>query len=242
LDHKQGTIALECITPLLSDLQYKEENCLVVFSGGQDSTTCLFWALHHFNKVQAVFFRYGQRHAIEEDSASYIANHWNIPLHILDLTTFSQIGGNSLTNNSIKISHESNSIPNTFVPGRNLIFLTYAAALAYTMDVRHLVTGVCETDYSGYPDCRQPTMTSLQNTLRLGIEKDFEIHTPLMHLSKAQTILMAQQTGAMDALAYSHTCYEGQYPPCGTCPSCLLRAKGFQEAGLEDPIFTRPMQ
>jgi 7-cyano-7-deazaguanine synthase len=128
-------------------------------------------------------------------------------------------------------------LPNTFVPGRNLVFLTYAAAFAWQRKARHLVTGVAQADYSGYPDCRQETITALQLAIRLGMERNFEIHTPLMNLSKKQTVDMARALGALEALGMSHTCYRGMRPPCGTCPACVLRAKGFSESGIADPLL-----
>ena len=128
-------------------------------------------------------------------------------------------------------------LPNTFVPGRNLIFLTYAAAYAYQRDIHHLVTGVAQTDYSGYPDCREETIAALQQAIRLGMESDVEIHTPLMHRSKKETVELACGLGALDAMALTHTCYNGERPPCGQCPACELRAKGFAEAGIEDPLL-----
>jgi 7-cyano-7-deazaguanine synthase len=223
--------------------EFKKKKCLLVFSGGQDSTTCLFWAKHFFKEVHAVFFRYGQRHSIEENSARIIAEKWDIPLTFLDINTFSQLGGNSLIDKEMDIkSTENDELPNTFVPGRNLIFMTYAAAFAYSNDIEDLITGVCETDYSGYPDCRTNTMEALESALSLGMDRTFKIHTPLMHMSKAETVVMAKELGGLSALAYSHTCYEGAFPPCGKCPSCILRAKGFAEAGLPDPILARPAE
>ena len=134
---------------------------------------------------------------------------------------------------------EETGLPNTFVPGRNLVFLTFAAALAYQQGCGHLVTGVAQTDYSGYPDCREDTLTALQQSLRLGMEFDVTLHTPLMHLSKAQTVELAREVGALEAMAYTHTCYNGVQPPCGVCPACELRAKGFAEAGIADPLVER---
>ena len=128
-------------------------------------------------------------------------------------------------------------LPNTFVPGRNLVFLTYAAAFAYQRGARHLVTGVAQTDYSGYPDCREETIAALTTAINLGMETELQIHTPLMHLSKADTVLLAQEVGALAALADTHTCYNGKRPPCGACQACLLRAKGFNEAGIADPLL-----
>lgn len=216
-----------------------KSHALVVFSGGQDSTTCLYWAKTKFDHVEAVFFDYGQRHSIEWQSALKIAEIAGIHLHKLSIPTFGEIGGNSLLDKDIEIAEGRQGLPNTFVPGRNLIFMTFAAALAWKIGATELVTGVCEADFSGYPDCRQNTMDALNQSLRLGMEWNFTIHTPLMQLSKASSILLAQEVGAFEALAYSHTCYEGQVPPCGKCPSCLLRAKGFAEAGQLDPLIQR---
>ena len=212
---------------------------LVVFSGGQDSTTCLHWALYHFDQVYAVFFDYGQRHAIEWESAQKITSLQQVPLKKLHLSAFREIGGNALTDKNINIQNSSDKLPNTFVSGRNLIFLSYAASYAYTLDISHLVTGVCQTDFSGYPDCRENTIKSLEQTLQLGMEKDFTIHTPLMHLTKAESVHMAQEYSGMESLKYSHTCYQGSFPPCGQCPACILRQKGFEEAGVADPLLER---
>lgn len=188
----------------------------------------------------AVTFDYGQRHRIELDSAKHICMLANVPQEVLPVNTFQALGGNSLTDPSNKDHGFGKSgLPNSFVPGRNLVFMTFAAAFAWKHDIQHLVTGVCQTDYSGYPDCRLDTMKALEQSLSLGMECSFHIHTPLMHLSKKQSILLAQDVGAMEALAYSHTCYNGVFPPCGTCPSCILRAKGFEEAGIVDPLLER---
>jgi 7-cyano-7-deazaguanine synthase len=215
------------------------EKALVVFSGGQDSTTCLHWALHHFKQVYAVFFDYGQRHVIEWESAHKIAALQKVPLKKLHISAFKEIGGNALTNKDIHIQASSETLPNTFVPGRNLIFLSYAASYAYTLGISQLVTGVCQTDFSGYPDCREETIRALEKTLCLGMEKELTIHTPLMYITKAESVHMAQKYSAMESLKYSHTCYQGTFPPCGTCPSCVLRQKGFEEAGVHDPLLER---
>lgn len=236
---------------------------LVVFSGGQDSTTCLHWALETFASVEAVFFDYGQRHASEERAAQEIARRLGVPLRRFRLDFFREMGGNSLTDHSIPIETlspdvssndrsppgaQGGALPNTFVPGRNLLFLAQAASYAWTRGIRDVVTGVCQTDYSGYPDCRHDTLRALQKALHLGLgwpERNagragaFRIHAPLMFRTKADSIHLAQRLGALDSLAFSHTCYEGAFPPCGRCPSCVLRAKGFAEAGIEDPLVTR---
>ena len=217
---------------------------LVVLSGGQDSTTCLYWALDRFGReqVEALSFDYGQRHRIELDCAQQIAALAGVAHTILPIDTFAALGGNALTDDGIAVQTGVNpqtALPNTFVPGRNLIFLTFAAAFAYPRGIRELVTGVAQTDYSGYPDCRQTTLQALEQALRLGMEFAITIHAPLMFQSKADTVQLAQALGALPALAYSHTCYNGQQPPCGECPACLLRAKGFAEAGIADPLLER---
>ncbi|MDX1508684.1 MAG: 7-cyano-7-deazaguanine synthase QueC [Woeseiaceae bacterium] len=217
------------------------EKALVVLSGGQDSTTCLYWALDRFGtaNVSALTFDYGQRHRIELECAANVAAHAGVPHACLTIDTFSELGGNALTDADVAVATEATDgeLPNTFVPGRNLVFLTYAAAFAWPRDIQHLVTGVAQTDYSGYPDCREQTIRSLQQTLRLGMESNITIHTPLMHLSKKQTVLLADKLGALDAMALTHTCYNGERPPCGACPACELRAKGFDEAGIPDPLL-----
>ncbi|MGK5094032.1 7-cyano-7-deazaguanine synthase QueC [Deltaproteobacteria bacterium TL4] len=213
---------------------------LVVLSGGQDSTTCLYWALSKFEKVRTVTFDYGQRHRAELASAQKISEIAGVPTQVLPINTFNALGGNALTGaEDVKTQLNSNGLPNTFVPGRNLIFLTFAAAYAYQYKIQNLVTGICQTDYSGYPDCRQNTVSALELAVNLGMESQIKIHTPLMWMTKAETILLAQELGALDALSWSHTCYNGAFPPCGQCPACQLRAKGFQEAGIPDPLFSR---
>ncbi len=219
----------------------KGGSALVVFSGGQDSTTCLYWTLNRFERVDVVTFDYGQRHKIELEAAKKISELANVRQIILRDSTLTTLGGNSLTEDlPIESLGTSSGLPNTFVPGRNILFLVLAAAYAYKLGISDIVTGVCQTDYSGYPDCRRDTIDSIERTLELGMEKKFIIHTPLMWLTKAQTVILADKEGAMEALAFSHTCYEGVYPPCQRCPACILRAKGFEEAGFNDPILLRP--
>jgi 7-cyano-7-deazaguanine synthase len=220
----------------------KKQKALVVLSGGQDSTTCLYWAIDRYGveNVSAVSFDYGQRHKIELESARRIAEHAGIEQRCLPIDTFTALGGDALTDNVIDVRNtvdEKTGLPNTFVPGRNLIFLTFAAAWAWQRGIVNIVTGVAQTDYSGYPDCRDETIRSMQQSLRLGMEFDVEIHTPLMQLSKKQTVELALRLNAMDAMALTHTCYEGVRPPCGACAACELRAKGFLEAGVDDPLL-----
>ncbi len=222
-------------------------NALVLFSGGQDSTACLAWALSHFDRVETLGFDYGQRHHVELACRQKVIEQirqqfpqWDKKLgedHLLDLGLLGQISDCALTSET-EILFAQSGLPNTFVPGRNLIFLTFAATLAYRRHLNVLVTGVCETDYSGYPDCRSNTMQALQLALNLGMEQQFRIETPLMWLDKAQTWQLASDLGG-DALLditreHSHTCYLGDRSQrfdwgygCGTCPACELRAKGY---------------
>lgn len=220
-----------------------QQGALVVLSGGQDSTTCLYWAIARWGRdnVTTVTFDYGQRHRVELESARQIAALAGVPNTILPIDTFAAIGGNALTADIAPETgvRDDDALPNTFVAGRNLIFLTFAAAFAYQKNLRHVVTGVAQTDYSGYPDCRENTINALELALRLGMDSRVELHTPLMFLSKAQTVDLAIEVGAMDALALSHTCYNGAVPPCGTCAACILRAQGFAQAGVIDPLVAR---
>lgn len=219
-----------------------KHKALVLLSGGQDSTTCLYWAIDRFgtDAVTTISFDYGQRHRIELECAANIAAAADIENVRLPIDTFSALGGDALTDSAVAVSNEPNpasGLPNTFVPGRNLIFLTYAAAYAYQVGIDNVVIGVAQTDYSGYPDCREATIAALQQALRLGMESEVTIHTPLMRLSKKETVLLARDLGALPAMALTHTCYNGERPPCGTCAACELRAKGFAEAGLDDPLL-----
>lgn len=219
-----------------------DSRALVVLSGGQDSTTCLYWAIDRWGaaNVDTLTFDYGQRHRIELECARRVAEHAGVPNTILPIDTFGALGGDALTDSDIDVEHDvdaSSGLPNTFVPGRNLVFLTFAAAFAYRRSIGNVVTGVAQTDYSGYPDCREGTITSLQHTIRLGMEFDVVLHTPLMHLSKKATVELARDLGALPAMGLTHTCYNGRRPPCGECPACELRARGFAEAGVEDPLL-----
>ncbi|MDJ0760301.1 MAG: 7-cyano-7-deazaguanine synthase QueC [Woeseiaceae bacterium] len=220
-----------------------KQRALVVLSGGQDSTTCLYWAIDRYgaDNVGALTFDYGQRHRIELECAADIARAAQVPHVQLPIDTFAALGGNALTDDIDVESEvaEPTGLPNTFVPGRNLVFLTFAAAFAYREGYGTLVTGVAQTDYSGYPDCRQETIDALQKSISLGMEFDVAIETPLMRLTKAETVLLARDVGALDAMALTHTCYNGERPPCGHCPACELRAKGFAEAGIPDPLVER---
>ncbi|MBB6671986.1 7-cyano-7-deazaguanine synthase QueC [Cohnella nanjingensis] len=207
------------------------EKAVVVFSGGQDSTTCLFWAMQRFGEVEAVTFNYGQRHQLELDCAARIAKEQQVRHHVLDMSLLNQLAPNALTRQEIAIEDKEGELPTTFVDGRNLLFLTFAAVLAKQIGAKHIVTGVCETDFSGYPDCRDVFIKSLNVTLNLSMDYPFVIDTPLMWLTKAQTWQMAGELGVLDYVRErTLTCYNGIVADgCGDCPSCRLRKKGWEE-------------
>lgn len=226
-----------------------KNSALVLFSGGQDSTTCLAWALTRYDHVETLGFDYGQRHAIELTMRPELLNSlramrpdWKSKLgqdHVLDLSLLAAISDTSLTSD-VAITMQENGLPNTFVPGRNLLFLTSAAALAYRRGISDLVGGMCETDYSGYPDCRDETLKSLQQAINLGMASKLTIQTPLMWLNKAQSWQLAATLGGEELVELirteSHTCYLGERGVlhawghgCGTCPACELRARGYTE-------------
>lgn len=207
------------------------KEALVVFSGGQDSTTCLFWALKHFEKVHTITFYYGQKHSLEIEMAKSIAEDAGVDFHLEDVSFIGSLGSNSLTDTSIVMDSEkpSDTFPNTFVPGRNLFFLSIAAVYARERGIRHIVTGVSQTDFSGYPDCRDSFVKSLNVTLNLAMDDQFVIHTPLMWLDKAQTWEMADRLGVLEFVRRKTlTCYNGiPGDGCGHCPACRLRNDGL---------------
>ena len=209
-----------------------QEKALVVFSGGQDSTTCLFWAIERFSVVEVVTFDYGQRHRLEIECAKNRANELRINQHILNMSLLNQLTTNALTREEINIEEGgSGELPSTFVPGRNLLFMSFAGVLASQIGARHIITGVCETDFSGYPDCRDMFMKSLNVTLNLSMDQSFVIHTPLMWLSKAQTWELADELGVFEFVRNrTLTCYNGiMAEGCGQCPACKLRKKGLDD-------------
>lgn len=214
----------------------KDEKAVVVFSGGQDSTTCLFWALRTFREVETVTFMYGQRHSDEIDCAKAIAEQLGVKNTVLDMSLLGQLTANALTRSDMAIEQEEGELPNTFVDGRNHLFLSFAAVMAKQVGARHLVTGVCETDFSGYPDCRDTFVKSLNVTLNLAMDYQFVIHTPLMWLDKAQTWQLADDLNAFDFVReQTLTCYNGvKGEGCGECPACKLR-----KAGLDKYIAAR---
>ncbi|MDF2677340.1 MAG: 7-cyano-7-deazaguanine synthase [Bacillota bacterium] len=208
------------------------KKAVVVFSGGQDSTTCLFWALREFDEVIAVTFNYNQKHKSEIDCAKLITKELGVEHHILDMALLNQLAPNALTRDDIEIKMgENGEPPSTFVEGRNMLFLTFAGVLAKVKNAKHIVTGVCETDFSGYPDCRDIFIKSLNVTLNLAMDYGFVVHTPLMWLDKAETWEMAD---SFEKLQYVRektlTCYNGIIGDgCGECPACLLRKRGLEK-------------
>jgi len=225
------------------------EGALVLFSGGQDSTTCLAWALERYARVETIGFDYGQRHAIELTVRPAVLQQmrslsaaWDTRLgddHMIDLSLISRISDTALTSN-VEIAMQENGLPNTFVPGRNLLFLTTAATVAYRRGLNVLVGGMCETDFSGYPDCRDDTIKALQVALNLGMATRLKLETPLMWLDKAQTWSLAEEAGGKKLVDLirtdTHTCYLGERGTlhdwgygCGTCPACTLRARGYRQ-------------
>ena len=223
------------------------ETAMVLFSGGQDSATCLAWALDWFDHVETIAFEYGQTHAVElKVRTTFLAAlrerfpEWGAKLgedHFIDLSLLGAISDTALTRDK-EIEMTEAGLPNTFVPGRNLLFLTAAAAVGYRRDTRHIIAGMCETDYSGYPDCRDDTIKALQNAISLGMARDVKLHTPLMWLDKAATWKMAEGLGGADLVELirceSHTCYRGDRTVlhewgygCDDCPACELRKSGW---------------
>jgi 7-cyano-7-deazaguanine synthase len=225
------------------------KGALVLFSGGQDSATCLAWALSRYAKVETIGFDYGQRHAIELtvrptllQKTRALSPEWDARLgddHMIDLSLLGKISDTALTRD-VQISMQSNGLPNTFVPGRNLLFMTVAATVAYRRGLTVLVGGMCETDFSGYPDCRDDTMKALQVALNLGMDTRLTLETPLMWLDKSQTWQLAQDLGGQTLVdlirSDTHTCYLGERGElhdwghgCGSCPACELRARGYRQ-------------
>ena len=214
-------------------MTHYDEPALVVLSGGQDSTTCLFWAQRHFAAVHALSFTYGQKHVLEVELARALAAKAGATFEAMDLPLVGQLGRNALTDTSIAMDETkpAGGPPNTFVPGRNLFFLSVAAVYARERSIRHLVTGVSQTDYSGYPDCRDNFVKSLNVTLNLAMEAQFVIHTPLMWLDKCQTWALADELGVLDVVRRETlTCYNGiPGDGCGHCPACRLRREGLEK-------------
>jgi 7-cyano-7-deazaguanine synthase len=210
-----------------------KQAALVLFSGGQDSTVCLFWALEHFSRIEALCFCYGQRHKAETDAAQAIAAKAGIPFRLVDAAMIADLSSNSLTDPAVAMDREQTGTrpPNTFVPGRNLLFLSMAAVVARERQIANIVTGVSQTDYSGYPDCRDTFVRSLNVTLNLAMDEQFVLHTPLMWLDKAAVWQLAADLGIFDmVLTRTVTCYNGiPGDGCGECPACTLRRIGLEQ-------------
>jgi 7-cyano-7-deazaguanine synthase len=230
-------------------MNFSPDTALVLFSGGQDSTVCLAWALDRFTKVETIGFDYGQRHAVEmalrpniRSNLAALRGEWAVRLgedHVVTLDALQAISETALTRDT-PIETAGNGLPTTFVPGRNLIFLAFAGALAYRLGARHLVAGMCETDYSGYPDCRDAAVQAMARALELGMDRPFVVHTPLMRIDKAATFALAEKIGGQALLDLviedTHSCYQGDRAHrhawgygCGLCPACRLRAAGFDK-------------
>lgn len=215
------------------------KKAVVVLSGGQDSATCLLKAIAEFDEVIAISFDYGQRHRVELDCAREQCKRLDVPHVVVDFGFLRELGSNALTDGTVEVKEDGgmNGLPSTFVPGRNVLFLTSAAAFAVNQGIFDIITGVCETDFSGYPDCRHSTISSLEATLALGLGVEVRIHTPLMRLTKAQTWELAAAHDGVDFIRnHTHTCYNGNHTDlhewgygCGDCPACVIRARGFHE-------------
>lgn len=215
------------------------KKAVVIFSGGQDSTTCLGWAIKRFDNVVAISFNYGQKHSIELEQSKKITEYFKIEHHVVDISFLNQIVDSALVHNNgdVNANHSRlKHLPASFVPNRNAIFITLAHAYAQKIGAEYLITGVCETDYSGYPDCRESFIQSIEQTLNLASDATIKILTPLMKLNKAQTFQLAKEEEILDLIIEeSHTCYNGNRTKkfdwgygCGECPACILRAKGYE--------------
>jgi 7-cyano-7-deazaguanine synthase len=213
------------------------KKAVVIFSGGQDSTTCLYWAKNKFESVEAITFNYGQKHSIELEQSQHICDAANVKQTIIDISFLNTIVESALTSNGNVNELNEKGLPSSFVPNRNQLFITLAHAYAQKIGAEALVTGVCQTDYSGYPDCREKFIEALQHVSNLGSESNITIYTPLMHLTKAETFKLAKDLDVLyEVVHLSHTCYNGDREHlhywgygCGECPACELRAKGYNE-------------
>ena len=253
---------MKCVDEVdAAPLTLGQRRALVLFSGGQDSTACLAWALDRYAQVETIGFDYGQRHAVELDCRRRVRAalqvkfpQWKSKLgddHLLDLSLLGQISDTAMTD-ARAIELNAQGLPNTFVPGRNLMFMTIAAAIAYRRGLQVLVGGMCETDFSGYPDCRDDTMKALQVTLNLGMQTRYSLETPLMWLDKADTWRLAEQLGGETLVELirveTHTCYVGERAElhewgfgCGQCPACKLRKRGFEAYRAGEQVTTEPV-
>lgn len=219
------------------------KKALIVFSGGQDSTTCLGWALNNFDYVETITFDYGQKHKVEIKQAKKIATMLNVKNTVLNINAFTQLNDSALINSDLDISSSHSTkknFPASFVPNRNAIFFTLAHAFAQKQDIDNIIIGVNQTDYSGYPDCREDFVLALENSLNLGSESNIKFHYPLIHLTKAETFKLSEDESVLDiVINESHTCYNGNHTTkfdwgygCGECPACILRREGWKNFNL----------
>ena len=229
-------------------------HAIVLLSGGQDSTTCLGWAVQEFDSVSTLSLYYGQKNEAELSAAAVVARLFKVPNKRMELGVLAELGDSALLKGSGETPSASggyedeqceDGLPTSFVPGRNLLFLSVAGAFAVKHGANHIVTGVCQTDYSGYPDCRQSFLVAMEHVLSQAMPSSclpIQLHAPLMSLTKAETVELAHHLGnrTWAGLHFSVTCYKGMHPGCGDCPACYLRAKGFEEAGYTDPAFEDP--
>lgn len=220
-----------------------KNSCLLLLSGGQDSATCLALASDLFKKVYTISFDYGQRHYTELEHSKKLSilaeceAHYEVPISSFSYLANHGLSSTLLSDGDISGPHEKNpELPASFVPGRNYIFLGLAGALSFQLGIKNIITGVCQTDFSGYPDCRDLSIKAIQNALSLCLDYKITIHTPLMWKTKAETVLMMKGLGKLEWYVDTMTCYEGKFPPCMKCPACKLRTKGFEESGVEDPL------
>lgn len=219
-----------------------ERTCLVILSGGQDSATCLALAASLYEGVYTLSFDYSQRHRVELEWAEHLSKLSGAKHHeVIRVPSINQLGNSALTSNHAAdiggVHPSNNDLPASFVPGRNIIFLMLASVYAYKLGIKDIYIGVSQTDFSGYPDCRHTTIKATETAVTLGLDYDVNIFTPLIDRTKAETVQWMDGLGHLDWYKWTHTCYEGKRPPCGECPACKLRAKGFEEAGISDPLI-----
>lgn len=212
------------------------ESAIVLLSGGQDSATCLAIAAKEYKDIHCLSFNYGQRHTIELESSQQLAALAGATFQCIDLGFMAQVSDSALIHSDQPIEENPGQLPSTFVPGRNALFLTVAAMVAVQKGAKVIFTGVCQTDFSGYPDCREAFIQLQEQTINAAMDTKITIETPLMHLTKAETVLKMIALGRLEWYGMTHTCYEGTRPACGICPACKLRLKGFKDAGVPDPI------
>ena len=211
-------------------------SAIVLLSGGQDSATCLAIAKQKYRNIHCICFDYGQRHRVEIKASQALAKKAGASFQLIDIQFMTTLSNSAMIHSDQPIEQKDGGLPTTFVPGRNALFLTVAAMVAHQKHINIIYTGVCQTDYSGYPDCRESFIQSQMNTINLAMASSIQIETPLMHLTKADTVRLMNELGCLDWYSQTHTCYEGKVPACGKCPACVLRLNGFKQANIIDPL------